>query len=86
MRDVIGLLLVGLVLNQVSAQKANEQTPKRPAAVSHMGPGATYEDCVARCEKCGSDRNPDCVKNFCTSYPHRQPGAAPLPVVCPQTN
>jgi hypothetical protein len=84
MRYVIGLLLVGLAVSPALAQKANEQTPKQPAFIAHIGPGATYEDCVTRCERCESGRNPDCVKNFCTAYPHRKPGEAPLPVVCPQ--
>jgi hypothetical protein len=86
MRNVIGLLLVGLAISQALAQKANEQAPKQPALTDQTRWGITYEDCVARCEKCGSRRDPDCVKNTCTGYPHRQPGAAPLPVVCPQVN
>ena len=84
MRSVIGLLLVGLAISPALAQKADEQTPKQPTLTEQMRPGVTYEDCVTRCEKCGSGKNPDCVRNFCTGYPHRKPGEAPLPVVCPQ--
>jgi hypothetical protein len=84
MRNVIGLLLVGLAISSALAQKANEQTPKQPALIEQMRHGVTYENCVTRSEKCGSGRNPDCVRNYCTGYPHRKPGEAPLPVVCPQ--
>jgi hypothetical protein len=81
MRHVTGLILVGLIIGPALAETAKDST----APNEKTSPDAvTYEDCVARCEKCKSRRNPDCVKNFCTGYPHRQPGAGPLPVVCPQ--
>lgn len=86
MRNVVGLLLVGLAISPALAQKVKEQTPKQPTLIEQTRPGVTYEDCATRCEKCGSGRNPDCVKNFCTGYPHRKPGAEPLPVVCPETD
>jgi hypothetical protein len=81
MRHVTGLILVGLTIGPALAETAKDSA----ATNEKTSPNAvTYEDCVARCEKCKSRRNPDCVKNFCAGYPHRQPGAGPLPVVCPQ--
>jgi hypothetical protein len=84
MRYVTGVLLVGLAISPALAQKVNEQTPKQPVPTEQTGWVLTYEDCVTRCAKCASGRNPDCVRNFCSGKPHRQPGASPLPVVCPQ--
>ncbi len=73
----IGLLLVGLAISPAVAQ-----TAKEPTLQERLRPGVTYEDCVTRCKQCGSGKNPDCVKNFCTGYAHRKPGAKPLPVEC----
>jgi hypothetical protein len=78
MQRTIGLLIVGLAISPASAQKAKE-----PTLMEQIRPGVTYEDCATRCEKCGSGKNPDCVKNFCTGHPRRKPGATPLPVECP---
>jgi len=59
------------------------QPTQVPPSQRNFGSAVTYEDCVARCQQCGSGHNPECSRNFCTGYPHRKPGAAPLPVVCP---
>jgi hypothetical protein len=78
-RYAIGFLLTQLAISPVLAQK--DKGP--PTLIEQMRPAITYEDCETRCKECGSGRNPECVKNFCTGYPRRKPGAAPLPVVCP---
>jgi hypothetical protein len=67
MRLVAGLLFVGLTIGPAVAQNAKEPTQeqKEPTLMEQMRAGVSYENCVARCEKCGSGRNPDCVKNFC---------------------
>ena len=78
MKRLVALLPLGLLLAPAFAQ-----TPPQPPLIQQIRPGVTYEDCVARCKKCGTGKNPDCVKNFCTGYPRRKPGVAPLPVVCP---
>ena len=80
MKRLVALLLFGLLLAPAFART---QTPPQPPLIQQVHPGVTYEDCVERCKKCGTGKNPDCVKNFCTGYPHRKRGAAPLPVVCP---
>ncbi|EHR01105.1 hypothetical protein Bra471DRAFT_01790 [Bradyrhizobium sp. WSM471] len=80
MKYAIGLLLAGLLVGSALAQKSHRE----PMLIEQIRPGVTYEDCVTRCQKCGSGKNPYCIKNFCTGYPPRKPGAAPLPVVCPQ--
>ena len=77
MRCAIGLLLVGLAISPALGQNAKE-----PTFLEQMRPGVSYEDCVTRCKKCGSGKNPDCVKNFCAGHPHRKQGAKPLPVEC----
>src|SRR5215831_1390550 len=67
MRYVTGLLLVGLTIGPALAETTKDSTtPNKKTSPDAV----TYEDCVARCEKCRSRRNPDCVKNFCTGYPH----------------
>ena len=86
MRRVVTLLLVGLAISPAWAQDGKGQAQKQPTLIQQARPGVTYEDCVARCNKCGSGMNPDCVRNFCTGYPHRKRGATPLPVVCPETD
>lgn len=78
MRHAIALLLVGLAVSPASAQKA-----KDPVLMEQIRPGVPYEDCVARCNQCGSSANPECVKNFCAGHPPRKPGAEPLPIKCP---
>jgi hypothetical protein len=78
MRCTIGLFLVGLAISPASAQQT-----KKPSLMEQMRPNVTYEDCVTRCEKCGSGKNPDCVRNFCAGHPRRKPGVGPLPVECP---
>lgn len=78
MRCAIGLLLIGLAISPALAQKGKE-----PTLMEQIRPGVSYEDCVARCAKCGSGQNPDCVKNFCTGHPRRKPGVPPLPIECP---
>jgi hypothetical protein len=51
---------------------------EHPPPIEHTRHIVTFGDCVARCEKCKSLKNPDCIKNFCTGYPRRKPGASPL--------
>lgn len=80
MKHAVGLLVAGLLVSPTLAQKSHRE----PMLIEKMRPGVTYEDCVTRCHKCGSGKNPYCIKNFCTGYPHRKAGAAPLPVICPQ--
>jgi hypothetical protein len=89
MKLVRTLVLLGFVISPAFAQNA-PQAPQSPSSAGATDKdwraGVTYEDCETRCKECGTGRNPDCVKNFCTGYPRRKPGAAPLPVVCPQTD
>lgn len=73
------MLTLALSVGPAIAQKTSP-----PPLIAQIRPGVTYEDCVERCKKCGSGRNPHCIKYFCTGYPHRKPGVPPLPVVCPQ--
>jgi hypothetical protein len=83
-----GAILLSLALfdSPASGQKASQPPPtEHPPPIEHTQPIVTFDDCVARCEKCKSLKNPDCIKNFCTGYPRRKPGESPLPVVCPQT-
>ncbi|QIO32976.1 hypothetical protein [Bradyrhizobium sp. 1(2017)] len=75
----IALISLG-VAGIIGPAIAQEKAPK--TLQEQRRPGVTYEDCVERCNKCGSGKNPDCVKNFCTGYEHRKPGVKPLPVTC----
>jgi hypothetical protein len=80
------LVLLALFVSPATGQKASQPPPtEQPPPIEHTQPVVTFEDCVARCEKCKRLKDPDCIKNSCTGYPHRKPGESPLPVVCPQT-
>lgn len=84
MKCAIMLVFVAFLMNPAFAQNTSQAPPNAPKASGGLRPEVTYEDCETRCKQCGTGRNPDCVRNFCTGYPRRKPGAAPLPVVCPQ--
>jgi hypothetical protein len=71
------LLLLALLVSPVAGQYA-----PYPSFITKP-PGMTFEDCFKGCKKCGSGKNPDCVKNFCGGLPHRKPGAPRVPIVCP---
>ena len=85
MKFVGAMVLIGLVLSPAFGQEVVPRS-QVPPSQRNLGSEVTYEDCVARCEKCGSGKNPNCMRNFCGGKPHRKPGAAPLPVVCPEVN
>jgi hypothetical protein len=71
------LLLLALLVSPVAGQ--NAPTP----SFIVKPPGTTVEDCVKGCKKCGSGKNPDCVRNFCGGLPHRKLGMPRVPIVYP---
>ncbi|MGY4252941.1 hypothetical protein ACVI1L_000009 [Bradyrhizobium sp. USDA 4516] len=79
MTSRITLLVLGLAVLPVVAQ--GQEKPKR--LIDQHRPGVTFEDCVERCHACMGHRNEACIKNYCTGYERRKPGAKPLPIECP---
>lgn len=59
--DSCGLRVLTLRLVRRIAQEASQ-----PSRIEQIRPRITHEDCVTRCKKCGSGKNPRCLKYFCT--------------------
>ncbi|KRP85977.1 hypothetical protein AOQ73_36495 [Bradyrhizobium pachyrhizi] len=76
-----GTALLALVLAALPAMAQQQEKPKR--LIDEHRPGVTYEDCVARCDKCSGYKSADCIQHYCSGYERRKPGAKPLPIQCP---
>jgi hypothetical protein len=83
MKPLCAMVLIGLLFSPAFGQTPVPRS-QVPPSQGNLGSAVTYEDCVTRCKKCGSGQNPECIREFCSGYPHRKRGAKPLPVVCPE--
>jgi hypothetical protein len=61
MKFVGAMVLIGLVLSPAFGQEVVPRS-QVPPSQRNLGSEVTYEDCVARCEKCGSGKNPNCMR------------------------